>query len=90
MRRSFRIPFMTSLFAMAALAIALHSAAPPAITPQKTTAKVKSVTSSKPPIKKITLSKESIACLECHQESATPAATRQWAGSRHATAGVGC
>ena len=90
MRQPFRFPFLTSVFAMAALAVALHSAALPAPPPQKTVVKSKAMTSSNPSVKKIPLSKETIACLECHQESATPAATKQWAGSRHATAGVGC
>jgi hypothetical protein len=38
----------------------------------------------------VPLSKETQACLDCHRDSATPAATQQWQGSRHAAAGVGC
>ncbi len=36
------------------------------------------------------LSRESRACLQCHRQNATPAATAQWAASRHAEAGVAC
>ncbi len=36
------------------------------------------------------LSQASRDCLECHRETATPVATRQWAESRHAASGVGC
>ncbi len=90
MRQPFRIPFLTSVFAVAAFAAALHAAAPPAAAAQKTELKAKPATSFKKPIKKLPLSKETIACLECHRESATPAATKQWEGSRHAVAGVGC
>ena len=90
MRRPFKIPFIATIFAMVALSVVLHSASPPAPAQPKTLAKTKANAASKPPVKKIPLSKETLACLECHQESATPAATKQWAGSRHATAGVGC
>jgi hypothetical protein len=36
------------------------------------------------------VSKESRACLDCHKADATAVATRQWADSRHAAAGIGC
>ncbi len=35
-------------------------------------------------------SKESRACIGCHEKSATPVVVQQWATSRHAAAGVGC
>jgi formate-dependent nitrite reductase cytochrome c552 subunit len=35
-------------------------------------------------------SKETKACLGCHEKSATPVATQQWASSTHAKQGVGC
>jgi len=35
-------------------------------------------------------SKESQACLKCHQKTATPVVVQQWATSRHAQNGVGC
>jgi hydroxylamine dehydrogenase len=35
-------------------------------------------------------SKESQACIRCHQEKATPLAVQQWAESKHAVSGIGC
>ncbi len=35
-------------------------------------------------------SKESQACIACHQDKATPLAVQQWAASKHAGAGIGC
>ncbi len=35
-------------------------------------------------------SKESQACIRCHQEQATPLVVQQWAASKHATSGIGC
>jgi hypothetical protein len=36
------------------------------------------------------LSAQSQACVACHQDEAIPLIYRQWSGSRHAAAGVGC
>ncbi len=90
MNRPFRFPFLASVFTAAVLAMALHSAEPPLGRQGNPPSKSVSAAQTKPSNEKIPLSKESLACLECHQESATPAATKQWAGSRHAAAGVGC
>ncbi len=90
MRRLCKIHFLLNTVAMAALTVGMNAAAPPAPSPQKAAAKPKVIAASQSPVKNVPLSKESLACLECHRESATPAATKQWAGSRHATAGVGC
>jgi hydroxylamine dehydrogenase len=35
-------------------------------------------------------SKQSQACIQCHESKATPLAVQQWAASKHATAGIGC
>ena len=35
-------------------------------------------------------SKESQACIQCHQDQATPLAVQQWAESKHAVSGIGC
>ncbi len=35
-------------------------------------------------------SKESQACIRCHQKMATPVVVQQWATSRHAADGIGC
>ena len=35
-------------------------------------------------------SKESQACIACHQSGAAPLAVQQWAASRHAQVGIGC
>jgi hydroxylamine dehydrogenase len=35
-------------------------------------------------------SKESQACIRCHQKEATPLVVLQWAASRHAAAGIAC
>jgi hydroxylamine dehydrogenase len=35
-------------------------------------------------------SKESQACIKCHQSGAAPLAVKQWAMSRHAQVGIGC
>jgi hydroxylamine dehydrogenase len=35
-------------------------------------------------------SKESQACIKCHQDKATPLAVQQWAESKHAVSGIGC
>ena len=35
-------------------------------------------------------SKESQACIKCHQEQATPLVVQQWASSKHSGAGIGC
>ena len=36
------------------------------------------------------LSPESLACVQCHEKSATPVVVQQWLTSRHAQNGVGC
>src|SRR6516225_4718038 len=35
-------------------------------------------------------SKESQACIACHEKEATPLVVQQWAVSKHAQAGIGC
>ena len=35
-------------------------------------------------------SKESQACIQCHQEQATPLVVQQWAASKHSSAGIAC
>lgn len=35
-------------------------------------------------------SKESQACIACHESGAAPLAVQQWAASRHAQVGIGC
>ena len=35
-------------------------------------------------------SKESQACIQCHQDQAAPLAVQQWAESKHAVSGIGC
>jgi len=35
-------------------------------------------------------SKESQACIACHQSGTAPLAVQQWAASRHAQVGIGC
>jgi hypothetical protein len=36
------------------------------------------------------VSKESQACIACHESGTAPLAVQQWAASRHAKVGIGC
>jgi len=36
------------------------------------------------------VSKESQACIACHESGTAPLAVQQWAASRHAQVGIGC